>query len=199
MGTQNICPRCQAINLPAAQSCFQCSLQFQPRLRTVSAKRGGFWKWVLFGGLGAVALVGLIFMAAVVNAIYQGKLGRTTTPPSIASQSPLPISPTVSQESTLDRSLVLVQATWQKSGPNTVAIWKVTLKNTSDRPIGDIRYRTAYFSEIGNQVGKGGVDAVLGGRMIQKVIPPKSTRIIEVNDGFTHIEAHHGTFDLVDW
>ena len=40
-------------------------------------------------------------------------------------------------------------------------MWRVTFRNDSDQPIGDIEYRTLYYSETGNLVDKGGVDSPL--------------------------------------
>jgi len=77
-------------------------------------------------------------------------------------------------------------------------MWHVTFKNNSDRPIGDIQYRTIYYSETGNVVDKGGIDSPLDKKIIQRVIPAKSTRTVEVNDGFVHSEGVRARFELVD-
>ena len=95
--------------------------------------------------------------------------------------------------------LVVVSSNWDMSGFGSIAIWRVTFRNNSDRPIGDIQYRTLYFSETGNLVDKGGVDSLLDKKIIQKVIPPKSNRTIEVNDGFIHSKANRARFELMEW
>ncbi|HYX72063.1 MAG TPA: hypothetical protein VE732_04775, partial [Nitrososphaera sp.] len=48
--------------------------------------------------------------------------------------------------------LRLVSSKWQKGGFGTVAVWKVTIENISDKPLGDIKFRTAYYSETKNKV-----------------------------------------------
>lgn len=92
---------------------------------------------------------------------------------------------------------MVTKSVWQEGGLGVVSIWKVTFRNDSNKPIGNIQYRTAYYSETGTLVDKGGVDSPLDKKIIQKVIPAKSTRTIEVNDGFLHKEAHRATFTLI--
>lgn len=94
--------------------------------------------------------------------------------------------------------LVVIKSRWERGGFGAIAMWYVTFRNNSNRPIGDIQYRTAYYSETGNLVDKGGIDSLLDKKIIQKVIPAKSTRTIEVNDGFVHSEAHRAQFQIVD-
>ena len=95
--------------------------------------------------------------------------------------------------------LELVRSRWEKGGFGAIAVWKVTIKNKSKKEIGDIKFRTSYFSETRNNVGKGGVDSLLGKDTIQKVIKPGQTRTLEVNDGFVHSEAETANFELVSW
>jgi len=95
--------------------------------------------------------------------------------------------------------LRLISSKWQKGGFGTVALWKVTIENLSDRTLGDMKYRTAYFSESGNKVASGGVDSLIGKDTIEKIVPPKSKRTFEVNDGFISDEANTATFQLVSW
>jgi hypothetical protein len=102
--------------------------------------------------------------------------------------------------STPDPTLMQVtHSTWTKGGFETVAMWHVTFWNRSDKPIGNIRYRTRYAAETGDQVDRGGVDALLGDYTIRKVIPPHQKRTIEINDGFLHHEAARATFEVVSW
>jgi hypothetical protein len=95
--------------------------------------------------------------------------------------------------------LRLVSSKWQKGGFGTVAVWRVTIENISDKPLGDIKFRTAYYSETKNKVGQGGVDGLIGKDTIEKIVPPKSKRTFEVNDGFVSDEANTGSFELVSW
>jgi hypothetical protein len=92
-----------------------------------------------------------------------------------------------------------VSSKWQKGGFGTVAIWKVTIKNVSDKPLGDIKFSTEYYSETKNIVSKGGTKGLLGKDTIEKIVPPKSTRTFEVNDGFVGDEAESADFQLESW
>jgi hypothetical protein len=78
-------------------------------------------------------------------------------------------------------------------------MWKVTIKNESDKPLGDIKFRTVYLSESGNVVAKGGVDSLLGKDTIEKIVPAKKSRTFEVNDGFISDEAERADFQIVTW
>lgn len=95
--------------------------------------------------------------------------------------------------------LQITKHTWEKGGFDTVVLWHITFWNKSDKPIGNIRYRTRYIAETGDQVDHGGVDAPLGDYMIRKVIPPHQERTIEINDGFVHREAAKADFQIVSW
>jgi len=88
--------------------------------------------------------------------------------------------------------LEVVSTKLDRGGFGLVAIWKVKIRNVSDEPIGDIVYETQYYSETGNRVGKS--DGV-----IQKIIPPRSTRTFEVNDGAVHSQAARGKFNVTNW
>lgn len=127
-------------------------------------------------------------------AVKPDKTSRTgnnldTSP--ISSASPY-VSPTP-----LWNDLTVVKSSWQEGGFGAISIWKVTFKNNSDKAIGNIKYRTVYYSETGTVVDKGGVDSILDKKLVQKVIPPKSTRTLEINDGFTHSQAHRAAFEIV--
>ena len=95
--------------------------------------------------------------------------------------------------------LQITKHTWEKGGFETVALWHITFWNRSDKPIGNIRYRTRYTAETGDQVDRGGVDSLLGDYTIRKVIPPHQKRTIEINDGFVHHEGVRGNFEVVSW
>jgi len=95
--------------------------------------------------------------------------------------------------------LQLVSAKWQKGGFGTVALWKVTIKNVSDKPLGDIKFSTEYYSETKNVVSKGGTKGLVGKDTIEKIVPPKSTKTFDVNDGFVGDEAHTAELKLESW
>jgi hypothetical protein len=88
--------------------------------------------------------------------------------------------------------LKIVESHWSAGGFGTVGIWKVTFKNRSDKPIGNIRYKTTYDAETGNKVSS-------GSGLIQKVIPPNSQRTLEINDGFISKEAYKAGFEITKW
>lgn len=96
------------------------------------------------------------------------------------------------------KELAIVRETWELGGFNTVAIWHVTFKNNTDKPIGNIKYVTHYSDETGNEVDKCGIES-FGDHEIRKVIPPHKSRSLEVNDCFVHHEAHKAGFVVVDW
>ena len=95
--------------------------------------------------------------------------------------------------------LQLVSSKWKKGGFGAIAIWVVTVKNVSDKPLGDIKFSTEYYSETHNVVSRGGTKGILGKDTIEKIVPPKSTRTFEVNDGFVSDEAHSADFQIVSW
>lgn len=95
--------------------------------------------------------------------------------------------------------LQLVSSKWQKGGFGSIAIWKVTIRNISDKPLGDIKFSTEYYSETGNVVSRGGTKGLLGKDTIEKIVPPKSSRSFEVNDGFIGDEATTANFQLESW
>jgi hypothetical protein len=95
--------------------------------------------------------------------------------------------------------LKVTDSTWGRGGFDSVALWRVTFWNRSEKPIGNIRYRTRYTAETGDQVDRGGVDALFGDYIIRKVIPPHQKRTIEINDGFLHHEAARASFEVVSW
>jgi hypothetical protein len=95
--------------------------------------------------------------------------------------------------------LEIVKKNWEKGGFGMISIWNVTFRNRSRKPVGNIRYRTAYYSETRNKVGSGGVDSSAGDYTIQKIILPQSTRTLEINDGYVNDQAVSATFEIVSW
>jgi hypothetical protein len=92
-----------------------------------------------------------------------------------------------------------IKAVWKKGGFGSIGVWTVTIRNNTNKTLGDIKFKTEYSSESGNIVTRGGTDALLGKDTIQKVIPPKQTRTFEVNDGFISDEANTASFEVVSW
>jgi hypothetical protein len=102
-----------------------------------------------------------------------------------------------SSELNLVDNVKIIKARWDKDGFGTVAVWQVTLKNTSNKTLGNFKFRTVYKSETGKVVDRGGVDSVLSNGEVPKKILPGKTRTIEINDGFVHSEADNASFELV--
>lgn len=122
---------------------------------------------------------------------------KTPTPKSEANSpiSNVPSTPRTPQVEEIE----LVSSKWKKGGFGSIAIWIITVKNNTSTPIGDIKFKTEYYSETGNLVDQGGTAGVLGKDTIQKIVPPKKARTFEVNDGFVHSEAVRGNFEVVSW
>jgi hypothetical protein len=88
--------------------------------------------------------------------------------------------------------LILVRSSWQKGGFDTVALWTVTIKNTS--PIAaykDIEYETSYDAASGTHVDD-------NSGKIMDIIEPGKTRTFEVNDGFVRSQASRARFDIAE-
>jgi hypothetical protein len=91
-----------------------------------------------------------------------------------------------------ENPIVLENSRWEKGGFGVVGVWKITLRNRSEKPVGNLGYKTTYFSETNNEV-----DSNSG--LIQKVITPRQKRTIEVNDGFISNDAHTANFVITGW
>jgi hypothetical protein len=123
------------------------------------------------------------------------KIIATDTPTAVAQVA----QPVVEEVEAVDAttSAKLIKATWDKTFG--VAVWRVTIKNTSNKTIGNIKFRTVYASETGITVDKGGVDGITGKDGILKKILPGQTRTFEdVNDGFCNSDADKATFEIVE-
>ena len=198
-----ICPRCSTQNQDFAAACARCGIHF-----AVQPQKKSNVPTILL--ITAIILVTPCLLCGVF-----GMIGSVVTPPnpdrtsqtgysntrSLKSDNPTPQPastprPTPTPE---PKGLVLVSAKWEKGGFGAVAIWRVTIKNESDTPLGDIKYRTVYISESGNTVGKGGIDSLLGKDTIEKIVPAKKSRTFEVNDGFINDEADRADFQIVSW
>jgi hypothetical protein len=88
--------------------------------------------------------------------------------------------------------LEVVKADWKKEAFASIAIWTVTFRNRSSKPVGDIAYQTVYSGETGALVDT-------GSGTVAKVVPPGSTRTLEINDGFLNKDAHRAGFKVVRW
>ncbi len=93
--------------------------------------------------------------------------------------------------------LEITGSKWRRGAFGAAGIWTVTFYNRSERPVGDIEYKTRYFSETGNNLG--GTGGIFSSGEIQKIIPPKQKRAITINDGFINREAVNGTFEVTGW
>jgi hypothetical protein len=159
------------------------------------------------GGIIALAIVGLIglgcFCPPPSNNRSSAPARNDSSPSSATNGQTANYNPGANTSANKNKTgkpdLEVVSAKWEKGGFDTIAIWKVTLRNNTDVKLGDIKFRTAYSSETGNVVSKGGTDGLLGKDTIEKIVPPKSTRTFEVNDGFVSDEAERAGFEIVDW
>src|SRR5205807_7881373 len=155
---------------------------------------------------GCLVLLGIFFVVGLLGHLHNSATSTSSTagssPAALAVASPTAnYTPYVPPPSaTPDLSLLqITKKTWEKGGLDSVALWHITFWNRSEKPIGNIRYRTRYSAETGDQVDKGGVDALLGDYTIRKVIPPHQKRTIEINDGFLHHEAARANFEIVSF
>jgi hypothetical protein len=89
------------------------------------------------------------------------------------------------------RDVTILHSSWSKGGFDTVAIWKVTLRNQNKHAaFADIAYRTSYGGASGTTLDtKAGV--------IYEVLKPGQTRTFEVNDGFVHGQVSRASFVFV--
>ena len=86
--------------------------------------------------------------------------------------------------------LTIVRAGWHRDGFGSVAIWNVTLKNTSPFfTYADIEYQTQYSAASGTRVDHG------SGKILDDV-KPGQTRSFKVNDGFLHSQAAGASFKI---
>lgn len=93
--------------------------------------------------------------------------------------------------------LQVVSTRWRRGAFGAAGIWTVTFYNKSDKPIGDINYQTRYYSETGNDLG--GTGGFFSSGEVQKIIPPRQKRTIQINDRFIHKEAASASFTVADW
>src|SRR6476620_4305649 len=105
--------------------------------------------------LAALALLALLAVGSVDTSSNSSKPNFGSTTPRPYTHSYAPSVP--SESPTPDLSLLqITKHTWEKGGFDTVALWHITFWNRSDKPIGNIRYRTRYMAETGDQVDRAG-------------------------------------------
>ena len=51
-----------------------------------------------------------------------------------------------------EHPLVVENSRWEKGGFGVVGVWRITIRNRSDKPVGNLRYKTTYFSETNNEL-----------------------------------------------
>lgn len=90
------------------------------------------------------------------------------------------------------KPLVVVRSDWKRGGFNNIALWTVTFRNRSNRQIGDMQYKTRYYTETGRLIDK-------GSGTIGKIVRAGRVRKLEVNDGFVHPDAASASFTMVGW
>jgi T4 superinfection immunity protein len=83
----------------------------------------------------------------------------------------------------------VTKRTWEKGGFGVIGIWRVTIKNLTDRPIGDFRYTTNYESETGVNHGS-------HSGQLEKRLEAGQVRIFEINDGFVSSQSDKGGIDF---
>lgn len=86
--------------------------------------------------------------------------------------------------------LKVVRSSWSKDGFGTIAMWTVTITNTS-RVVEyyDIAYQTSYSAESGTDVDNG------EGKILA-VLKKGQTRTFEVNDGFVQQHSRRASFRI---
>jgi len=98
--------------------------------------------------------------------------------------------------------IVVVKAEARTRGGATLRQWYLELCNRSSRPIGNIRYRTRYYSQTHVLVGAGGIESPFGGPfegIIMKIIQPGEQREMIIDDGFVYPQTAYATFEVVSW
>jgi hypothetical protein len=63
----------------------------------------------------------------------------------------------------------------------------------------NLKFKTAYYSETGRVVSRGGEDSVILPGIIEEVIPPLSIRTFLINDGYLSSESSRASFTPTGW
>jgi hypothetical protein len=89
------------------------------------------------------------------------------------------------------RDFQVTKRTWEKGGFDAVAIWHVTIKNLTNRPIGNFSYTAIYQSETG-------VDHGSKSGQLEKRLEPGEMRTFEINDGFIDTQSDRASIGLTE-
>ena len=96
-----------------------------------------------------------------------------------------------------NKELFIARATWDR-GEGGFANWRLVFKNNTDKPIGDLKYVTHYMTETGGIITTCGTESRPDSE-IRRIIPPRQSRALEINDCVVTHQAGKATFTLVDW
>lgn len=89
------------------------------------------------------------------------------------------------------KDITVIRHNWRRGGFGAIALWSVTLKNTSTvAAFSDLQYETTYEAPSGTRVARH------TGRILD-VVAPGQTRSFEVNDGPVDSQARRATFRIV--
>lgn len=88
-----------------------------------------------------------------------------------------------------DTHFRVTKSTWEKGGFDSIALWHVTIKNVTNRPMGNFTYVTGYGSETGVDHGS------RGGRL-EKRLEPGQTKSFEINDGFISTAINRASIEI---
>ena len=128
----------------------------------------------------------------VQNDVALAKLHANQSPAAVQAPTPQPTSSPkeyLSTEAWSGSDFKVAKTVWEKGGFNSVAIWHITIKNLTNRPIGNFLYTTDYASETGiNHGSRAGV--------LEKRIEPGETKTFEINDGFIYSQADRASIDF---
>lgn len=204
-----ICARCQYTNQYTDNFCSACGARlalppkYRPRRSTYKRWAQDFHRaWQTVSGRLAVILCGVFLLLQagyLVRAYQQQRLPRSSDAfKAYLAQVEQEEQQLIAQANREANPVAVLRRSWHKGGFGSVAVWRITFYNGTAAPVGNIKYRTRYYSETGNLVDRGGVETS-SEALIQKVIPPREKRTIEINDGFLHKEAVDAEIEILGW
>ena len=201
-----LCPRCDRTNQLAGDFCPNCGAAMTAAAGPGSPgmKWAEDWKQAWNSHSGRIAIIlcaclGLVLAGSLTRAYQYRRLQGSPAFKAHLARAEQEERQRKQRAEAEANPVEVLRSSWQKGGFGSVAVWHITFYNGSDEPVGNIKYRTRYYSETGNVVGSGGTEAVGEDRTIQKVIPPHQKRTIRINDGFLHREAADAVFEVVGW
>lgn len=117
-------------------------------------------------------------------AAIRSKASPTAQPSSVAKSTPIS-TPTqdLPTDAYVGSDFEIVNSIWEKGGFGVVPIWHVTIKNLTNRPMGNFSYRADYSSETG--IGHNSHTGLL-----EKRLEPGQTKTFEISDGFIDSQAN---------